>query len=43
MSETVLYETRGPVAVVTMNRPAVRNAGHIHHPAPAKPILQVRS
>ncbi len=26
MSETVLYETRGPVAVVTMNRPAVRNA-----------------
>ena len=26
MSETVLYETRGAVAVVTMNRPAVRNA-----------------
>jgi enoyl-CoA hydratase len=26
MSETVLYETRGAVALVTMNRPAVRNA-----------------
>ena len=25
------------------DRPAMRNAGHIHHPAPAKPILQVRS
>jgi enoyl-CoA hydratase len=26
VSETVLYETRGAVALVTMNRPAVRNA-----------------
>ncbi len=26
MSETVHYEAQGPVAVVTMNRPAVRNA-----------------